>query len=222
MEAASVFDVVVNPDRFFSRRLTYVDAVVPILLAAIVGIGLSYAYRPFFVEALLASLPGDVPPAALDSVVSKAFRFGGVGAAMTPIVQVGVTATLVFVMLAACGDTLPRFESLCVCAAWAALLLLGKDLARYGMLLSGGLESIGQITDLQPGVGLGFLIAEPRSVAHDALEAINGFDIGYVVVLAFAIGRSERVRFRDALGAATTAWLLLQAVRIGFGALFYR
>jgi hypothetical protein len=78
-----------------------------------------------------------------------------------------------------------------------------------------------QITDLQPGVGLGFLVAEARSLAHDTLEVINGFDLSYLVVLAGVASRSEGVRFRRALTAAALSWLLLHAVRIGFSALFY-
>jgi len=217
----SVADAVRKPDRFFSRRLAYVDAIVPLALAIGVGVALAYAYRPFFVQAVLGSLPANVAPGVADALAARAFRFSGIGAAIVPLVQIGAAATLMFMILAVLSDTPPRFESLFVCVAWAALLLVGKDLARYGMLLAGGLESVRQITDLQPGVGLGFLVAEPRSLAHDSLEVINGFDLSYLVVVAGAASRSEGVRFRRALTAAALSWLLLHAVRIGFGALFY-
>jgi hypothetical protein len=133
-----------------------------------------------------------------------------------------VTAALAFMFLAAWGDSLPRFESLCACVSWAALLITGKDLARYAMLLAGGLEAVRDITDLQPGVGLGFLWSVPNSLMHDLLETINGFDIGYIAALAFAISRSEAISIRSALAAAGISALLLHAVRIGFGVLFYQ
>ena len=105
---------------------------------------------------------------------------------------------------------------------WAALLLAARDLARYGMLLAGGLDSIRQIADLQPGVGLGFLSSVHGSPAYHALETINGFDVGFLWLLSYAISRAECVRLRLAATAAVSSGLLLHAVRIGFGVLFYR
>lgn len=218
----SLLDVARNPDRYFSRRLTYYDAVVPVIIAISVGIALSYAYRPFFAAALFGSLPADAAPEAVESLVTKVLRFSAVGATIMPLAQIGATAALVFVFLVAFGGSLPRFESLCVCVSWAALLLTGKDLARFGMLFASGIESVRRIGDLQPGVGLGFLWSIHGSAMYSLLETINGFDIGYLWVLAFAISRSESIRFRSAVAATLVSGSLLIAMRIGFGVLFNR
>ena len=222
MTMASLCDVARNPGRYFSRRLTYYDAVVPVIIAISVGIFLSYAYRPFFAAALFGSLPADAAPAAVDVLVTKVLRFSAIGATIVPLAYIGATAALTFVFLVALCGSLPKFESLCVCVAWAALLLTGKDLARYGMLLASGLESVRGIADLQPGVGLGFLWSVHGSPMYDLLETINGFDVGYLFALAFAISRSESIEWRSAIGATLGSALLLHGVRIGFGVLFHR
>jgi hypothetical protein len=222
MTMAWLPEVARNPDRYFSRRLTYRDAVVPVVLAIAVGVFLSYAYRPFFVAALVGSLPADAAPEAVSSLVTRVLRFSAVGATVLPLAYIGVMAALAFVFLVACGGSLPKFESLCVCVAWAALLLAAKDLARYGMLLAGGLESVRQIADLQPGIGLGFLSSVHGSPIYHTLETINGFDIGFLWLLSYAISRSEYVGLRAAATATLASGLLLHAVRIGFGVLFHR
>jgi len=222
MTMASLLDVTRNPDRYFSRRLTYHDAVVPVMIAISVGVFLSYAYRPFLAAALFGSLPADATPEAVDSLVTRVLRFSAIGATIVPLAHIGATAALAFVFLVAFGGSLPKFESLCVCVSWAALLLTGKDLARYGMLLASGLESVRQLADLQPGVGLGFLWSVHGSPMYSLLETINGFDVGYLWVLAFAISRSESIGFRSAIAATLASGVLLHAVRIGFGVLFNR
>jgi hypothetical protein len=215
-------EVVRNPDRYFSRPLTYRDAIVPVALAIAVGVFLSYAYRPFFLAALLGSLPADAAPEAVSSLVTRALRFSAVGATVMPLAYIGAMAALAFVFLVACAGSLPKFESLFVCVSWAALLLAAKDLARYGMLLAGGLESVRKVADLQPGVGLGFLSSVHGSPIYHALETINGFDLGFLWLLSYAISRSESVGFRLAATASLASGLLLHGVRIGFGVLFYR
>jgi hypothetical protein len=222
MPARPPLDVVSSPEQFLARRLRYRDAVAPALVAIGVGVLLSYAYRPFVVEALLGSLPGDAAPDVVDSLVRRVLRFSAIGAAVMPLAQIGLTAALAFVFLTAHGERLPRFESLCVCVSWAALLLTGRDAARFGMLLARGLDSVRGLADLQPGVGLGFLASAPNTLAYDLLEAINGFDVGYVLALAVAVSRSEAVSFRTGLAASGTSWLLLRAVRIGAGVLFHQ
>jgi hypothetical protein len=222
MTMASLPDVVRSPDRYFSRRLTYLDAVVPIVIAIGVGVFLSYAYRPFFAAALFGSLPVDATPEAVDSLVARVLRFSALGATIVPLAHAATIAALAFVFLAAFGGALPKFESLCVCAAWAALLLTGKDLARYGMLVAGGLDSVRRVADLQPGVGLGFLSSVHGSPMYNLLETLNGFDIGFLWVLAFAISRSESIGFRSAVAATLACGSLMHAVRIGFGVLFSR
>jgi hypothetical protein len=57
---------------------------------------------------------------------------------------------------------------------------------------------------------------------YNLLETINGFDIGYLWVLAFAISRSQAIGFRSALATAVASGTLVHAVRIGFGILFPR
>jgi len=207
---------------YFSRRLTYYDAIVPVIIAIGVGVFLSFAYRPFFTAALFGSLPPEATPAAVDSLVTRVLRFSAIGAAIMPLAYIGVTAALTFVFLVALGGSLPKFESLCVCVSWAALLLTGKDLARYGMLLASGIESVRGIAELQPGVGLGFLWSVHGSPIYNLLETINGFDIGYLWALAFAISRSESIGLRSAVAATLGTGVLLHAVRIGFSVLFQR
>jgi hypothetical protein len=222
MTAVSLRDVGRNPGRYFSQRLTYRAAILPVVVAIAVGVFLSYAHRPFFIAALVESLPADAAPGAIDSLVTRVLRFSAIGATMVPLAYIGTTAALAFVFLVAFGSSLPRFESLFVCVSWSALMLTAKDLARFAVLSARGLESVREIVDLQPGVGLGFLSSAPGSPMYNLLETINAFDIGYVWVLAFTISRSESIGFRSAAAATLATVSMVHAVRIGFGVLFDR
>jgi hypothetical protein len=222
MTAVSLLDVGRNPGRYFSQRLAYRDAVLPVVVAIAVGLFLSYAHRPYFIAALVESLPPDTAPAAIDSLVTRVLRFSAIGATLVPVAYIGTTAALAFVFLMVGGRSVPRFESLCVCVSWSSLLLTGKDLARYAVLSARGLESVQGIADLQPGVGLGFLWSAHGSPMYNLLETINGFDVGYVWALAFTISRSESAGLRSSTLAALATVSLLHALRIGFGVLFAR
>ncbi len=221
MPALSIADVVLRPDRYFSRRLGYRDAVLPLLLVVGVSVALSYAYRPFFTAALVSLLPPDGAERMV-AIENQVFRFSLIGAMLVPLLHAAVTATLAFLLLAASGtDDVPRFEGITVCVAWAAILLALKDGTRFGVVLARGAGAVRSAADLHAGVGFGFLVA-PQSVLYNVLDAVNAFDLGYVAVLAFAFSRSERVPFRHALAVAGISWTLLQAVRIGFGVLIAR
>jgi hypothetical protein len=221
MSALSVVDVVLRPDRYFARRLGYRDAILPVLLIVGVSVALSYAYRPFFTAALASLLPPEGAERMM-AIETQVFRFSLIGAMLVPLLYVAATVILAFLVLAASGvNDVPRFEGITVCVAWAAILLALKDVTRLGVLLVKGRDAVRGAADLQPGVGFGFLVA-PQSVLYNVLDTINAFDLGYVFVLALAISRSERVELRYALAVAAIPWMLLQAIRIGFGALVVR
>lgn len=223
MSSASAGDVVRNPERFFSGPLTLAHAVPPLLVAVGVAMALAFAHRPYFAEALAASLPVGADPSRLETIYSQAFRFGVIGSVLVPFAYVGITAIVAFLYLGAVAERdVPRFHAIAACAAWAALLLTLKDLARYGVMQARGIEAVRGPFDLRPGVGLGFLVSDPASVAYEVLDMLNAFDLGYVAVLGFAISRAARVPAVRALVAAVLPWALLHAVRIGFGVLIPR
>lgn len=208
------------PDGFFSQPLTFIDAVVPLVVSIGVTVALSFAYRPYFAEALAATLPPGADVARIEAIQDQVFRFSLLGSVVLPVAYTAITATVAFLVLAAIPTyDIPRFPALVACAAWAALLLRLKDLSRYAVVHVRGLEAVRDALDLRPGVGLGFLVEDRRSVAYELLDTINGFDLGYVAVLGFAIGQATRVPLSPALAAAALPWGLLHAVRIGFAML---
>lgn len=223
MPRPSIADTLRGPFRSCPRQLTYRDALLPLVVMTTVAVGLSFAYRPFFGEALAVLLPPGIPSADLEALRAQVFRFSAIGNALVPLVQVGAAAGLAFLILAASEQReMPRFGGLAACVAWAALLLTLKDIARYGVLLARGVDSVREATDLRPAVGIGLLLADAPSPVYSALDAINAFDLGYLYVLAGTIARSEAVPYRHAVAAATVPWLLLQAVRVGFAVVLGR
>jgi hypothetical protein len=219
MPLPSIVDTVRRRVSRVPQRLTYRDALLPLVVMMGVAVVLSFAYRPFFGRALAVRLPPGIPSAELEALQAQVFRFSAIGSALVPLAQVGVAAALAFLILAAFeGRDLPRFGGLAACVAWAALLLTLKDVARYGVLRARGVDAVRDVTDLRPGIGIGGLLADAQSPVYSALDAINAFDLAYLYVLARVIARSEQVPFRHALTAAAVPWLLLQAVRVAFSA----
>jgi hypothetical protein len=94
-----------------------------------------------------------------------------------------------------------------------------KSVVRYVFLVTGN-RPLSGVEDLEPGVGLGFLATEKPSLAYDVLELANLFDVLFVAVFACGIARVARVSSARATLAAIIPWLLMNAVRIGFSALF--
>ena len=223
MNPRAIVDAYANPERFFSRKLTYADAAVPLLVAMVIGVWLNHVLQPFVAKAVYETLP---PEAAQRFVADSGARLtsarwlGDLGALAAPLILTGLVASLAFLALGA-WFRLPRFESLTVGPAWALLALTFKDVAQYALLMARGLDSVRGPTDLVPGLGFGFLLANQSSVLYGVLELINGFDLGYVIFFAFAIRLAESIPFREALFATAIPWLLLQGVRLGFSSLFH-
>lgn len=212
-----------GPDGLSAQPLTLADAVAPLMASIGITVALSFAYRPYFAEAFVAMLPPSAEVARVEAIQDQVFRFSLLGSVLLPVAYAAITATVAFLVLAAIpAYGIPRFPALLVCAAWAALLLRLKDLSRYAVVHVRGLEAVRDALDLRPGLGLGFLLEERDSLAYELLDLVNGFDLGYVAVLAFGIGRALRVPLAPALAAAVLPWALLHAVRIGFGALIPR
>jgi hypothetical protein len=212
-----------SPDGVFTRPLTLVDAIAPLLVSVGVTVALSFAYRPYFAEALAAMLPPGADMTRVAAIHEQVFRFSLIGSVVLPVAYPTITATVAFLVLAAIpADDMPRFSALLACAAWAALLLRLKDLSQYLVIYARGLDAVHDAFDLRPGVGLGFLLEDRDSIAYELLDLVNGFDVGYLAAFSLAIGRAARVPPAPALAAAALPWALLHAIRIGFGMLIPR
>lgn len=219
----SSVDVLRDPERFFSKPLTFTDALVPLGLAAVVGVWLAHAHQPYIAQAVMQSLPADAAQrfAADPDSPFRMSWMADAGAVFRPIVTSGLYAVMAFLLLSAI-DYRPRFEALHVCAAWSMLAITGKSVVQFLVLASGGLSGVRDPSDLSPGTGLGFLAASNQSLLYDGLELVNGFDLALVFAFAAAIRIAVPTTTRHAVAAAALPWLLVSAIRIGFNVVLYR
>lgn len=213
-----------RPGPFFGGPLSFADALVPLGIAAMVSVWMVHAYQPFLVHAIVQSLPPDAAVRfAADSGVSMARTtwISELSAVFQPVVKSGFYALMALLVLGALGYS-PRFEALQVCAAWSMLVMTGKSVIQFFILSDAGLEAIRGPADLNIGTGLGFLAGSKESLAFEALELVNGFDLAFIYLFAAAIRLAGKTTSGHAVAAAALPWLLLGAIRLGFSAILYR
>lgn len=178
-------------------------------------------YRPYVIQGVLSVLPPDAGPKVTQLADERIFRFSAIGALVMPFVTV-LLATLGCYLVIASAFVTASIEKTFAAAAWAALILLCRDLTRFAILATQGVASVRAPEDVVVGLGLGFLVDNHRSLAYDLLELVNSFDIAYLLTFAALLHATQAIRPRLAIVAAALPWVLMQSMRIGFNQLLYR
>lgn len=204
-----------------SKLVSYRYAAVAMVMLGAGGILLAELYRPYVLQGVLAMLPPEAGPKVTQMADERIFRYSAVGALLVPWVTVLLTSLGCYLVLASAFIT-ASVELTFAAAAWSAVILLCRDLARFVILANQGIGSIRAPEDVVVGLGLGFLVDNHRSLAYDLLELVNSFDIAYLLVFAVLLNATQGIRPRLAIVAAAVPWVLMQSMRIGFNQLFYR
>ncbi|HEX7136519.1 MAG TPA: hypothetical protein VF219_01660, partial [Vicinamibacterales bacterium] len=105
--------------------------------------------------------------------------------------------------------------SVFVVSAYGWLIFGLKATFTFVLLSLHGLKSITGPESLQPPVGLGLLLHNGSSAAQALADTINVFDICFVVIIAVSLHTREKLRLKPAGWTAATAWMILQAFRLG-------
>ena len=210
---------VAYPDHFFSAELRPGFAVVPLLVLSLVKIGLVRAQIPYLLQAILVSFPGSVrdPNAVLQKYMWPQYA-GGV---VAPVLAVSAFAVILYLVAASAGH-LVRFANVFVISAYGWSIYGLKSIFTFALLSFHGVESIAGPESLQPPVGLGLLFRNGSPLLQALADTINVFDICFVIIIAVAIHKSEKLRPKAAAWTAATAWLVLQIFRFGAVYLFQR
>jgi hypothetical protein len=208
---------VAYPDHFFTAELRPGFAAVPLLVLALVKIGLVRAQIPYLLQAIVVSLPGSVRDP--DAVLRRYMWPQYVGGIFAPVLTVSAFALILYLVALSAGH-LVRFANVFVVSAYGWLIYGLKAIFTFVLLSFRGVESIAGPESLQPPVGLGLLLRNGSSLSQALADTINVFDICFVIVIAVAVHKSEKLRPKAAAWTAAMAWLVLQVFRFGTVYLF--
>jgi hypothetical protein len=204
-----------HPHDYWSRRtFTAADVVAPLTAVVLVELWLGAAMQPYLTQAVVSSLPPGAESRVVEMLNSwTSARF--IGIPLVNLLQLMITTTLAYLVVASSSEP-PRFGALLACAAWAQPALTLKAVVRFGELAWDGPDAVRGVTDLAPGVGLGFLVGRPPGLLYEVAELVNLFDVAYLYLLAYAVTRAAGISASQGTAAALLPWALINAARIAF------
>jgi hypothetical protein len=200
------------PDQFFTAELRPGFAVVPLLVLSLVKIGLVRAQIPYLLQAIRSSFPDSVrdPNAVLQRYMWPQY----VGGVVAPVLAVSAFALILYLVASSAGH-LVRFANVFVMSAYGWSIYGLKSIFTFVLLSFHGVESIAGPDSLQPPVGLGLLFRNGSSLLQGLADSINVFDICFVIIIAVAVHKSEKLHPKAAAWTAAAAWLVLQIFHFG-------
>jgi hypothetical protein len=212
---ASVFE----PEKFFLRAGSMVDAILAALLLVTCRVALVIAYRPYFIRSILVSLPPQAVATFAKqggAYLTTSFHVQIAGSILMPPAEVALTALLVYLALVAVGRMV-TYGSLLRVATLASLVLAFRELFRFGVVALRGIDAIRSVRDFQPPVGLGLLFRNTAPFLQSAVDAVNLFDIWFLAVLVIALMKMKETAIsrRDAIASVACFWAIWQLVRCG-------
>ena len=138
---------------------------------------------------------------------------------VAPALAVSAFALILYLVALSAGHMV-RFANVFVASAYGWLIYGLKAVFTFVLLSLRGMKAIAGPESLQPPVGLGLLVRNGSSVFQALADTINVFDICFVVIIAVAICKSEKLHPKAAAWTAAAGWLVLQTFRIGAVYLF--
>ena len=226
----TLINILASPRESFVEMKVQPRWAVSFFFMSTIAIGVAFLTAPFSRELLRVTLSAVLDEENLEQSLSVMEKSQYLGAFLVPgvlLLKWTAIATILYLLSIIFGNQEQKFKECFIVVVYSEIILILMSIITVLLLHLKGFDSIHQLTDLQPVIGLDVLMADKASnlPLFTFLNSVNPFNIWYLAVLS--VGFSIMTNFSKAKSTVlvTTVWLLgvgLQVASVVLSANLYR
>lgn len=210
-----------SPGELFNSLRDRPNVILPLLIASILSVALSFSMMPLVMKVATNSLPEGLPAGQIETFYRQIEIGQRISLCLVPIILLVKTlfSALVLTMLTIVVAGEAGFKKIFSLLSYTNLIMVLEGFFALLILNLRGVEQIARPADLQVRLGLDVFINTGSVALNSALNAVNLFEIWYVSLLVIAIGCSFKCSKKKAATIGITYWAMTVAVQVAIAVL---
>ena len=210
-----------SPGELFMILRERPNVIVPLLIACILSVALTFAMSPLVLKVAAHSLPEGLPATQVETFYHQIEIGQRISLFFVPVILLVKTlfSALVLTMLTiiVAGDG--TFKKILSLLSYTNLIMVLQGACALLVLNLRGIEQIARPADLQVQLGMDLFINTQSVALNSVLNAVNLFEIWYVSLLVIAIGCLFNCSKKKAATIGITYWTMTVAVQVALAVL---